>query len=109
MIKLKIISVMGICLMLAALIYGFTHGDLSSEGSKLISMPWGQITLIDFYIGVLFFSSWVWFREKNNLISLGWTIAFIFTGNLATAIYLFKAVYESGGSSHRLLLGNQQQ
>ncbi len=102
---LKSFAIFSICLMLTALGYGFIYGELSEESNILMSLPWGRVTIIDFYTGIAIFSSWVMFREQNALISLIWVIAFIFTGNLATAIYLLKAIIEADGDHQKLLFG----
>ncbi|NQU29169.1 MAG: hypothetical protein HQ525_00725, partial [Anaerolineae bacterium] len=45
----KTISFLGILAMTAVLIYGFTIGDFAGEGSQLLSMPWGIVSLVDLY------------------------------------------------------------
>ena len=102
---LKFVAVFAIVTMCMALGYGFIVGDISSEGALLTEMPWGVVTLIDVYIGILLFSCWVCFRESNNVIAVLWILAFISTGNLATAIYLLKAVLQSSGDMQQLLFG----
>ncbi len=84
--------------MIMALAYGFYVGDLSKEGEQLMAMPWGIITIIDVYVGILFFSAWVWYREQYAWISMIWIVSFICLGNFATAIYLLKAVLEAKGN-----------
>ena len=101
----KYISLLCIFIMLAALGYGFSTGDFFNEGSELINMPWGMVTLIDLYVGIVIFSAWVWFRETSSVKCICWTLAFIFTGNLATALYLFKAVNESKGDQQIFFFG----
>ncbi len=93
--------------MCLALGYGFAVGDLAREGKLLTTMPWGVVTLVDFYIGILLFSTWVCFRESNPLFMVGWIIAFVFTGNLATAIYLLKAVFQAQGNMQNLMFGEK--
>lgn len=102
---MKMIAIIAIAVMCAALVYGFSSGDLSREGSVLVSLPWGIVTLIDFYVGIFIFSAWVWFREQAILAGSVWTLAFILLGNLATAIYLLKAAIESKGNIQYLMFG----
>lgn len=61
----KIISLLGVLAMTAVLIYGFTVGDFSGEGSQLLSMPWGIVSLVDLYTGFVLFSGWIIYREKS--------------------------------------------
>lgn len=101
----KAVPIVAIVIMCLALAYGFTSGDLAREGAVLTGMPWGVVTLIDFYIGILIFSTWVFFRESNPLVMVAWIIAFIFTGNLATAVYLLKALIQAKGDMQKLMFG----
>ena len=102
---LKTISIVAIVIMCLALVYGFMFGDLVQEGPVLTGMPWGVVTLIDFYIGILIFSTWVCFRESNLALMVAWITAFVLTGNLATAVYLLKAVVQAKGDMQKLMLG----
>lgn len=63
----KVIALAGLLAMTGILIYAFTSGDFSAEGTKLPSMPWGIVSLIDLYVGFILFSGWIVFREKTIL------------------------------------------
>ena len=104
-----LIAGLSLTVMLAALSYGFFYGDFSKEGSMLISMPWGIITIIDVYIGVLFFSAWMCWREKGYVRRLLWLISFISLGNLATSIYIVKALGQARGDINLFLSGEQHK
>ena len=65
----KIIALAGLLAMTGILIYGFTIGNFSAEGSKLLKMPWGIVSLVDLYVGFALFSCWIVFREKAWLPS----------------------------------------
>ena len=47
----KLVAAVGLLAMGAALVYGFTVGDFAGEGSVLLSMPWGVVSLVDVYVG----------------------------------------------------------
>ncbi|HOU15458.1 MAG TPA: hypothetical protein PKZ84_20315 [Anaerolineae bacterium] len=50
----KIVSILGVLAMTTALVNGFTRGDFSGEGSQLLAMPWGIVSLNDwrkFWLG----------------------------------------------------------
>ena len=47
----KIIALMGLIAMTGVLVYGFTVGNFSAEGAKLLAMPWGIVSLVDLYVG----------------------------------------------------------
>jgi len=93
----KTISIIGILAMTAVLIYGFTIGDFSGEGSQLISMPWGIVSLVDLYTGFTLFSLWIFYREENLLAAIIWTIAMMTLGFFAGALYALLALQKSNG------------
>ena len=66
----KIISLLGLLAMTAVLVYGFTVGNFGIEGGKLLSMPWGIVSLVDLYVGFALFSCWLVYREKAVLPSV---------------------------------------
>jgi len=43
----KTVSGIGAAAMAAVLLFAFTRGDFSAEGSRLLSMPWGIVSLVD--------------------------------------------------------------
>jgi hypothetical protein len=49
----KLIALTGLLAMTGILIYGFTSGDFFAEGAKLLTMPWGIVSLVDMHVIVL--------------------------------------------------------
>ncbi|HVN16464.1 MAG TPA: DUF1475 family protein [Anaerolineales bacterium] len=101
----KIISILGILVMTAALVYGFTIGNFSREGSQLLSMPWGIVSLVDLYTGFTLFSMWIIYREKSLPIAILWTIAMMVLGFFTGALYTFIALQTSGNDWRKFWLG----
>jgi len=101
----KIISILGILAMTAVLIYGFTIGDFSGEGSKLIAMPWGIVSLVDLYTGFTLFSMWIIYREKSLPVAILWTIAMMTLGFFAGSLYACIALQSSNGDWRKFFLG----
>ena len=101
----KLISFLGVLAMTAVLIYGFTAGDFFGEGSQLISMPWGIVSLVDLYTGFILFSGWIFFREKSLIVAILWTIAMLTLGFWAGSLYSLLAAISSRGDWHRFWLG----
>lgn len=66
--------------MTGILIYGFTVGNFSAEGAKLLAMPWGIVTLVDLYVGFTLFSCWIVLCEKAWLPSVIWVILMMVLG-----------------------------
>ncbi|MGB9521141.1 MAG: DUF1475 family protein, partial [Anaerolineales bacterium] len=91
------IAWLGLLAMSAVLVYGFTVGDFAGEGTKLLSMPWGIVSLVDLYVGFILFSMWIVYREKAFLPSLIWVILMMVLGFWAGALYTIIALYSSKG------------
>jgi Protein of unknown function (DUF1475) len=105
----KIITILGILAMTAVLIYGFTVGDFLAEGSQLLSMPWGIVSLVDLYTGFVLFSCWIIYREKSLPVAILWTIAMMILGFFTGSLYAFIALQKSGGDWRKFWLGKHAQ
>lgn len=101
----KIVSLLGVIAMTAVLVYGFTIGDFGGEGSQLLSMPWGIVSLVDLYTGFILFSGWIIYREDSLVIAVVWTVAMLTLGFFAGSLYAFIALQKSGGDWKRFWLG----
>jgi hypothetical protein len=105
----KVLALLGLLAMTVVLIYGFTVGDFSGEGAKLLAMPWGIVSLVDLYVGFALFSCWIVFREKNLLPSVIWVILMMVLGFWAGALYSFIALQTSHGDWKRFWFGKRAQ
>ncbi|MBN2148324.1 MAG: DUF1475 family protein [Anaerolineales bacterium] len=103
----KIIALAGLLAMTGVLIYGFTIGNFSAEGAKLLSMPWGIVSLVDLYVGFALFSCWIVFREKSLIPSVIWAVLMMVLGFWTGALYTFIALQTSGGDWKRFWFGNR--
>ena len=103
----KVISLLGLLAMTAVLVYGFTIGDFSGEGARLLAMPWGIVSLVDLYVGFTLFSCWIVYREKAVLPSVLWVVLMMVLGFWAGALYTFLALQTSGGDWRRFWMGKR--
>ncbi len=103
----KVVSLLGLLAMTGILVYGFTVGNFSAEGARLLAMPWGIVSLVDLYVGFTLFSGWIIFREKTLLPSLIWVILMMVLGFWAGALYTFIALQTSGGDWQRFWFGKR--
>ncbi len=103
----KLIALAGLLAMTTVLIIGFTVGNFSSEGAKLLAMPWGIVSLVDLYVGFALFSIWIVYREKAWLPSLIWVILMMVLGFWAGALYTLIALQTSGNDWKRFWLGKR--
>lgn len=97
----------GLLAMTGILIYGFSMGDFAAEGAKLLSMPWGIVSIIDLYVGFALFSCWIVFRERALFPSAIWVILMMVLGFWAGALYTLIALQTSGGDWQRFWYGNR--
>lgn len=95
--------------MMLVIAYGMVYGDVTVEGSTLLRMPWGVVTLVDVYIGLVLFSGWVLRREHNGVAAAGWIAAFLAAGNLATCVYVLKAAAESRNDPRSFWMGRDHE
>lgn len=103
----KALSLLGLLAMTGILIYGFTVGNFSAEGAKLVAMPWGIVSIVDLYVGFTLFSCWIVFREKAVLPSIIWIILMMVLGFWAGTLYTFIAMQTSGGDWKRFWYGKR--
>lgn len=91
----RLTFVIATALMIAAIGVAMVSGSFVEEGRMLLASPWGRLTLIDLYIGLLLFSVYVIWRERSAGSSALWIAAFLVLGNLATAAYLVRAAFDA--------------
>ena len=101
----KIFSLLGILAMTVILIYGFSVGDFFGEGSQLLSMPWGIVSLVDLYTGFTLFSLWIFYREERLVAAILWTIAMMTLGFFTGTLYTFVALQKSNGDWAKFWMG----
>ncbi len=100
-------------LMTLAIALASVNGDFGAEGSALLDLAWGRVTLIDLYTGILLVSIWVWWREARPGRAALWIGVFVVTGNLGVALYVALAAGRAGSviellAGTRLLGGDPQ-
>lgn len=103
----KAISLLGLLAMTAILVYAFSSGSFSSDGARLLAMPWGIVSLVDLYVGFSLFSCWIVFREKAVLPAVIWVVLMMTLGFWAGALYTFLALRSSGGDWKRFWYGKR--
>jgi len=103
----KLIALLGLLAMTVVLVFGFTKGDFATDGAKILSNPWGIVSLVDLYVGFALFSGWIVYREKAWLSSVIWVILMMVLGFWAGALYAYLALQGSGGSWQRFWMGKR--
>lgn len=103
----KFIALAGLLAMTGILVYAFTTGNFSEEGKRLLSMPWGIVSLVDLYVGFILFSLWIIYREKAVLPAIVWVLLMMVFGFWTGALYTFIALQTSRGDWKRFWLGKR--
>lgn len=103
----KIIAWGGLLAMTAILFYGFTFGNFAEDGAKLLSNPWGWVSLVDLYTGFALFSLWIVFRERSLPRSVVWVLLMMVLGFFTGALYTLVALYTSQGDWKKFWFGNR--
>jgi hypothetical protein len=101
----KLVALLSLLAMTVALVNGFFNGDFGVEGSQLMSMPWGVISLVDLYVGFTLFSGWIIFREGWTPKAGIWVLLMMVLGFFTGALYVFLALQSSGGDWNKFWLG----
>ncbi len=105
----KVVALLGVIAMSLALANGFINGDFSGEGSLLLGMPWGIISLVDLYVGFTLFSGWIIYREGWTLSAAIWVLLMMVLGFFTGALYTFLALQSSGGDWRKFWLGRNAE
>ncbi len=103
----KIVSLAGLLAMTVVLIYGFTVGDFLKEGSQLLKMPWGIVSMVDLYVGFILFSAWIVYRENSLWRSLVWVVLMMVLGFFTASLYTFLALQNANGDWHQFWFGKR--
>ena len=101
------LALIGFLIMLFSISTAFIVGDFSGEGSVILSLAWGKVSLIDVYIGFLIFSGWIIYRERSVGRSLIWVIFMMIFGNMTACFYILIALRQSRGDWMQFWLGRR--
>jgi len=77
----QVVALLGLLAMTGIILYAFAVGDFNKEGTQLLAMPWGQVSMLDLYVGFILFSGWIIYREKSLARSVIWIILMMVLGN----------------------------
>jgi hypothetical protein len=104
----KVLGYFGFFIMSSIICYAIVYGDFFAEGSVLTSMPWGIVSLVDIYLGLILFSLWVFWRESNTRHGLLWAFLILALGNVVSCLYLIKAATDAEGNVVSFWIGKER-
>jgi len=77
------------------IIFSLLTGNFFEQGSILMGLVWGQMSLVDLYVGFFLVYLWIYYKETRFLPKVIWVILLIVTGSLATALYILIESYRA--------------
>lgn len=106
--QIKYLFLAGAIVMGVSIIYGFTNGDFWGDGSTLITLLWGRITLIDIYLSFLTFSGWMFFREGLTFKSILIFFFILLLGAFTICFYTYVAMQKANGDWKLFWFGSRR-
>lgn len=70
------------------------QSNLFKEWNYLMSIPWMQATLWDFYANIFVLLVWVYYKESNIAMKGLWTVLFITLGSIAVTGYVLLQLFK---------------
>lgn len=64
------------------------RGDFGAEFAAITNMPWGQVSLVDLYLGFGLYGAAVWLVEDTLTTKLLWAVPVIFLGNAWSLLWV---------------------
>lgn len=105
----KILAILSFIIMSVSIITGFISGDFTGEGSIILSLIWGKISMIDIYLMFLIFAGWIFYREEKFSVFLIWFIFLLVFGAATASLYIYLALKKSNGDWKQFWLKNNQK
>jgi hypothetical protein len=72
----------------AMIVWASFRGDFGAEFAAITSMPWGQVSLVDLYLGFGLYGIMVWLVEDKLSTKLFWGLPIIILGNAWSLIWV---------------------
>ncbi len=82
----------------------WAQNQVSVFDSKIPSLPWGIVSLVDLYTGFILVGIWIFYKEKA-VSAFIWILFLMTLGNLTTAIYIIYSINKSKGSITKFFMG----
>ena len=101
----KIIAALGVLAMTGIIGYALMTADFNGEGSILLGLAWGRVSLVDLYVGFALFSAWIIFRERSPWAALVWVILMMTLGFFTGALYVFINLQRANGDWVKFFMG----
>ncbi len=84
----KLLFVSLAILLVSSILWAAYIADFKASLGLILHDPWGIVTLIDLYSGLIFAGFVIYILEGRRPISLLWMVSSFFLGNIVTAVWL---------------------
>ena len=84
---IRSVSTVAVVVMVVAIGWAFTAGDFAEEGSVILGLPWGVVSIIDIYVGAILILGWIRWRD-GTAAAVVWFVVLFVLGHLGSALYI---------------------
>jgi hypothetical protein len=70
------------------IVWASFRGDIGAEFGAISAMPWGQVSLVDLYLGFLLYFAAVFVVEQKMSVKLLWAVPVFVLGNAWALIWV---------------------
>lgn len=88
MLLIRLLLVLVLAVFCASFVWAGKQANLVQALSAMASDPWGAVTLLDLYTGLIVVSIWIFHVERRSWVAALWTVGLFGLGNFATLLYL---------------------
>jgi len=102
---IRAVACAGLLVMVFTIGYAWQNGDFVANGAAILDLPWGLVSLLDAYTGMVLIGCWILFRESRLSVGAIWVLSILIIGNLASCLYILIATLRTRGDLQRFWLG----
>jgi hypothetical protein len=90
-VGIRIAAAIGLATMLTVVVWAAVTASFGDDGSALLALAWGRVTLVDLYLALLLGWAWIAWRERSASRAFLWFVAVVTTGSVALLGYVLFA------------------
>lgn len=95
LIIVRVFSITLLVVLIGASVWAQGREPLWHGLQAIMQQPWGVATMLDLYVGLLIFGSWIALTEpRRSLIPLWWVLL-LFFGNIVSLVYLLRRSFSA--------------
>jgi len=104
------LAAIGAVALLATMAYAATQGYMASQFAAIGSIAWGQVLIVDVYVGFALFAGWIGWREAGRARrATAWIVALLLIGNAVACVYVLMAWWRNGDDAEAFWHGRRRR